>query len=109
MSAANHLSPAQFFHGTAHDLKPGDLIDPGRERSPDYEDPHGPYAYLSRSPDYSGTYGHVYHVEPTGPVETDIYEPKQYRSASPLRVVAKVKDAKETAWNRGWVDKEAGE
>jgi hypothetical protein len=31
MTASDHLQPGQFFHGTASELRPGDMLDPSQE------------------------------------------------------------------------------
>ncbi len=93
--------PTQFFHGTRADLKPGDLIEPGRpsnygERSA------AAYVYLTGSLDAAAWGaelalgegpGRLYTVEPTGPIVDDPdltrgggNPTRSYRSQHPLRV-----------------------
>ncbi len=93
--------PTQFFHGTRADLKPGDLIEPGRpsnygERSA------ASYVYLTGSLDAAAWgaelavgdgIGRIYTVEPTGPITEDpdltrggSNPTRSYRSEHPLRV-----------------------
>ncbi len=100
----------RFFHGTKADLRPGDLIEPGR--SPNFGDLERTTAwvYLTGTPDAAvwgaelalgEGRGRIYIVEPTGPIEddpnlTDKKFPgnptKSYRSREPLRVTGEVRD-----------------
>lgn len=96
-----------FYHGTKAVLKPGDLLVPG------YSSNYGArkkanYVYLTATLDAAkwgaelavgDGPGHIYHVEPTGPIEddpnlTDKKFPgnptRSYRSKYPLRVVDEV-------------------
>ena len=100
----------RFFHGTKADLKPGDLIEPGRPPNFGKRDRTTTYVYLSGTLD-AATWGaelalgegpgRIYMVEPTGPIEddpnlTDKRYPgnptKSYRSQEPLRVTGEVAD-----------------
>lgn len=103
--------PLRLYHGTKADLKPGDLIEPGRlPNIGELERPTN-YAYLTGTID-AATWGaelalgegpgRIYVVEPTGPIMddpnlTDQKFPgnptKSYRSREPLRVTGEV-----TAW-----------
>lgn len=98
----------RFFHGTKADLKPGDLIEPGR--APNFGDLERTtnYVYLTGTLDAAAWgaelalgegLGRIYIVEPTGPIEddpnlTDKKFPgnptKSYRSREPLRVAGEV-------------------
>lgn len=99
----------RFFHGTKADLRPGDLIDPGR--APNYGTRStATYVYLTGTLDAAvwGTElalgegpGRVYTVEPTGPIEddpnlTDKKYPgnptRSYRSREPLKVTGECTD-----------------
>ena len=101
LSTEDSQEPTQFFHGTRADLKPGDLIEPGRpsnfgERSP------AAYVYLTGSVDAAAWGaelavgdgpGRIYTVEPTGPIMEDpdltrdgTNPTRSYRSQYPLRV-----------------------
>jgi hypothetical protein len=98
----------RFFHGTKADLKPGNLIEPGR--TPNFGDLERAttYTYLTGTLDAAiwgaelalgeGP-GRIYIVEPTGPIEgdpnlTDQKFPgnptKSYRSREPLRVTGEL-------------------
>lgn len=63
MSAQDHLNPQQFYHGTPHEFKPGEMVEPGRMMD---------HAYASTSAAVARGYGNrVYQVEFTGPSEPD--------------------------------------
>jgi len=103
-------SSPQFYHGTKADLKPGDLIEPGRPPNFGKRDRITTYVYLTATLDaatwgaelaHGGGPGMIYTVEPTGPIEddpnlTDKKFPgnptKSYRSRMPLRVTGEVTD-----------------
>ncbi|SCX58406.1 rifampin ADP-ribosylating transferase [Klenkia marina] len=126
MAAADETGP--FFHGTAADLRPGDLLTAGRPSNyrPEITMNH---VYFTALVDGAGlaaevavelTSGpaapHVYEVEPTGAFEDDpnVTDKKfpgnptrSYRSTDPLRVVREV-----DGWTRltpealqGWRDR----
>lgn len=96
----------KFYHGTRTELKPGDLIEPGK--APDTDERDTNYVYLT--PDLDAAIweaeiaagdgpGRVYIVEPIGQVEdiTDLMDQKAtgllsmaWRSREPLRVVGEV-------------------
>lgn len=98
-----------YLHGTKADLAVGDLLRPGVESN--YGDrERASFVYLTQTLD-AATWGaelavgegrgHIYRVEPTGPIEddpnlTDKRFPgnptRSYRSREPLRVVAEVVD-----------------
>lgn len=102
--------PLRLYHGTKADLKPGDVIEPGR--SPNF----GELDRLTKYVYFTGTLdaaiwgaelaigegrGRIYAVEPTGPIAddpnlTDQKYPcnptKSYRSQEPLRVIGEVAD-----------------
>ena len=99
----------RFYHGTKADLKPGDLIEPGRTSNYG-ERNRTVYIYLTGTLDAAiwgaelalgeGP-GRIYTVEPTGsimddPDLTDKKFPgnptKSYRSREPLRVTGEVTD-----------------
>jgi Rifampin ADP-ribosyl transferase len=100
--------PLRFYHGTKADLKPGDLIEPGRLPNIGEQDRPTNYAYLTGTLD-AATWGaelalgegpgRIYIVEPTGaimddPNLTDQKFPgnptKSYRSREPVRVIGEV-------------------
>ena len=110
MTATEDPSSPQFYHGTKADLKPGDLIEPGRPPNFGKRDRITTYVYLTATLD-AATWGaelahgegpgRIYTVEPTGPIEddpnlTDKKYPgnptKSYRSREPLRVTGEVTD-----------------
>ena len=110
MAATEDLSSQQFYHGTKADLKPGDLIDPGRPPNFGKRERTTTYVYLTATLD-AATWGaelslgegsgRIYTVEPTGPITddpnlTDKKYPgnptKSYRSREPLRVTGEVTD-----------------
>ncbi len=107
--AAAKPDPQPFYHGTKADLKPGDLIAPGRASNYGARK-KAAYVYLSATLNAAvwgaelahgeGT-GRIYVVEPTGPIEddpnlTDKKFPgnptKSYRSKDPLRVAYELTD-----------------
>jgi len=96
-----------FLHGTKADLKPGDLIEPGRSSNFGNRDTAA-FVYLTATLD-AATWGaelaigdgrgRIYIVEPTGPFEddpnlTDKKFPgnptRSYRSRAPLRVTGEI-------------------
>jgi rifampin ADP-ribosylating transferase len=100
----------RFYHGTKADLKPGDLIEPGRRANIGEPDRIANFVYMSGTLD-AATWGaelaqgegpgRIYIVEPTGSVEddpnlTDKRYPgnptKSYRSREPLRVTGEFVD-----------------
>ena len=109
MAATDDLSSQRLYHGTRADLKPGDLIEPGRHLQLRQAE-EGTYVYLTGTLD-AATWGaelalgegpgRIYVVEPTGPIMddpnlTDKKFPgnptKSYRSREPLRVTGEVTD-----------------
>ena len=96
-----------YYHGTKADLAIGALIEPGRTSNYGKRAP-AKFVYLSATLDAAiwgaelavgEGRGHVYIVEPTGPIEddpnlTDKRFPgnptKSYRSAHPFRVVGEI-------------------
>jgi len=96
-----------YYHGTKADLVIGALIEPGRASNYGKRAP-AKFVYLSATLDAAiwgaelavgEGRGHVYIVEPTGPIEddpnlTDKRFPgnptKSYRSAHPFRVVGEI-------------------
>jgi rifampin ADP-ribosylating transferase len=110
VAATEDLSSQQFYHGTKADLKPGDLIEPGRPPNFGKRERTTTYVYLTATLD-AATWGaelslgegpgRIYTVEPTGPITddpnlTDKKYPgnptKSYRSREPLRVTGEVTD-----------------
>ena len=110
MVAIDDLSSQRLYHGTRADLKPGDLIEPGRPPNFGKRDRTTTYVYLTGTLD-AATWGaelalgegpgRIYIVEPTGPIMddpnlTDKKYPgnptKSYRSREPLRVTGEVTD-----------------
>ena len=108
--ACHGTGVGRFFHGTKADLRPGDLMEPGRTPNFGDRDRVQPYVYLTGTLDAAvwgaelaageGP-GRIYVVEPTGPIEddpnlTDKKFPgnptKSYRSKVPLRVTGEVTD-----------------
>ena len=86
MSASDHLSPQQFFHGSHKKFKPGDVLLPpsrtGEEaRSHPDIDPsefnNREHVYMTDSPESAASYAsdkggtHVYEVEPHKDVHED--------------------------------------
>jgi hypothetical protein len=82
--------PGQFYHGTPHELSPGDVVYPNCG-----------WAHATTAPFVAATYalyhhgqqvgGHIYQVEPTGDVERDLHvsgigATSSYRSQSGFRV-----------------------
>lgn len=102
MSADDHLSQPQFFHGTSHALSPGDMIDPAqphdrvynvsaRDRAYFTEDPVRASFYAHKAAEKFGGDKHVYAVQPTGAYFQDMqtkHSPENKTTRFPLRVVA---------------------
>ncbi|GAA2184077.1 NAD(+)--rifampin ADP-ribosyltransferase [Brooklawnia cerclae] len=103
------VDPGPFYHGTKAVLKPGDLLEPGRE-SNFGERAQANFVYLTATLD-AATWGaelavgegrgRIYRVEPTGPIEDDPNltntrfpgnPTRSYRTREPLRVVDEVLD-----------------
>jgi hypothetical protein len=99
-----------LYHGTRADLKPGDLIEPGRKPNFGTRMRMTNYVYLTATLD-AATWGaelaagegpgRIYTVEPTGPVEDDpnLTDKKyrgnptrSFRSRDPLRVTGELLD-----------------
>ncbi len=103
------LDSGPFFHGTKADLRPGDLLEPGRV-SNFGERRQANYIYLTATMDAAiwgaelalgEEPGRIYEVEPTGPYEddpnlTDKKFPgnptRSYRTQQPLLIVGEVVD-----------------
>lgn len=101
------LGQQRYLHGTRADLKPGDLIEPGRASN--FGDrKRAAFVYLTATLD-AATWGaelalgdapgRIYIVEPTGPIEddpnlTDKKFPgnptRSYRTRDPLRVTGEL-------------------
>ncbi len=100
----------QLYHGTKADLRPGELIEPGRRANFGEPDRTANYVYMSGTLDAATWgaelaqgegHGRIYVVEPTGPIEddpnlTDKRYPgnptKSYRSRDSLRVTCELAD-----------------
>jgi rifampin ADP-ribosylating transferase len=99
-----------LYHGTKADLRPGDLIEPGRTPNFGSRERMTNFVYLTRTLDAAtwgaelaegeGT-GRIYIVEATGPIEDDPNltnakfrgnPTKSFRSRVPLRVIGEVTD-----------------
>lgn len=106
MAASDHLSGAQFYHGTLAKLRAGDMITPGH--TPNFASKPEKHVYMTGSPEGAHQWAEdvaamphpvgspsrplVYKVEPTGPYHRDPKgeipgESGDHRSKSPLRVV----------------------
>ena len=110
VAATDDLSSLRFYHGTRADLKPGDLIEPGRPPNFGKRERTTTYVYLTGTLDAAAWGaelalgegpGRVYVVEPTGPIMddpnlTDARYPgnptRSCRSREPLRVTGEVTD-----------------
>lgn len=105
------LGAPGYLHGTKADLKPGDLIEPGRPSNYG-ERKNAAFVYLTATLD-AATWGaelaagdgrgRIYIVEPTGPIEddpnlTDKKFPgnptRSFRTRAPLRVIGEITDWK---------------
>jgi len=100
------------YHGTRAQLRPGDLIEPGRVSNFGATARKANYVYFTRRLDAAAWGaelaagdgpGHIYIVEPTGPVEDDPNltnrkfrgnPTKSFRSRAPLRITGEVTDWK---------------
>jgi rifampin ADP-ribosylating transferase len=99
---------AKFLHGTKADLKPGDLIEPGRLANFGHAGRSANHVYFAGTLD-AATWGaelargegrgRIFVVEPTGPFEDDPNltnkkfpgnPTRSYRSREPLRIVAEL-------------------
>lgn len=104
MTASDHLSPQQFFHGTKHSLQPGQELtaDAARQADPSYPS-HIQHVWVTTKPLAAATHatkhgrqywdqGHVYQVEPLHPEDVEV-DPldngnrNSWRSSSGFRVV----------------------
>lgn len=105
----NARGEEEFLHGTKAALKPGDLIEAGRPSNYGARETAA-FVYLTATLD-AATWGaelavgngrgHIYIVEPTGPIEDDPNltnkrfpgnPTRSYRTKSPLRVVGELAD-----------------
>lgn len=102
MTASDHLSPGQFYHGTNQKLEPGTRLVPGgsgdRWRDTDS------HVYFTSNPDaamhyaehkyrdFGGSGLHVYAVEPDGPVTKDSHETWLLRPGN-MKISARAKKA----------------
>ena len=108
LGAFDSEQPTQLYHGTRADLKPGDLIEPGRPSN--YGERNAAtFVYATGSVDAAAWGaelavgegpGTIYTVEPTGPIEADpdltrtgSNPTRSYRSRFPLRVTGEYKGA----------------
>jgi len=69
MSASDHLSQDQFrlFHGTNRKSIRGGVINPTKQRGPEWEGSGPTAAFATTRPDEAAEHGeHVYEVHPTG-------------------------------------------
>jgi len=107
----NSLGAPGYLHGTKADLKPGELIEPGRASNYG-ERKNATFVYLTATLDAAtwgaelavgSGLGRIYIVEPTGPIEddpnlTDKKFPgnptRSYRTRAPLRVIAELTEWK---------------
>ncbi|HEX9105891.1 MAG TPA: NAD(+)--rifampin ADP-ribosyltransferase, partial [Longimicrobiales bacterium] len=102
LSAFDTAQPTEFYHGTRADLKPGDLLEPGRPSN--YGERNAAaFVYLTGSLDTAAWGaelaagdgpGRIYVVQPTGPImedpdltRTGSNPTRSYRSEHPLRVI----------------------
>jgi len=103
------LSPDQFgtlLHGTHREMQPGDMVQPPKisgviesNPAPNLKQWHRQQGHVFATSRFStATYyadktgdggGHVYQVEPTGPVKDDTFHPggTSFMSRHPMRVV----------------------
>lgn len=105
----NERGEPGYLHGTKADLRPGDLIEPGRASNYGARK-NAAFVYLTATLD-AATWGaelavgdgpgRIYVVEPTGPIEDDPNLTNQkfpgnptrsYRSRAPLRVLGELTD-----------------
>lgn len=109
IASSNGQDSQTMYHGTKAHLSPGDLIEPGFNSNFGSRKKAN-YVYLTATLDaatwgaelaFGEGHGHIYIVEPTGPIEddpnlTDKKFPgnptKSYRSRHPLRVTGEVAD-----------------
>jgi hypothetical protein len=99
MSAADALSPQQFFHGTSAEVEPGGLLSPGH---PGHYVRRMKNVYMTTDMGHAQTYAfnastqpehqpHVYQVEPTGDYgHRRDAKGNEFASEEPLRVVREV-------------------
>jgi rifampin ADP-ribosylating transferase len=107
-SACHATGATRFFHGTKADLKPGDLIEPGRDANFGKAGRTANHVYFAGTLD-AATWGaelargddraRIYFVEPTGQFEDDPNltnkkfpgnPTRSYRSRAPLRVTGEL-------------------
>jgi rifampin ADP-ribosylating transferase len=106
--ACHATGVAKFLHGTKADLKPGDLVAPGRAANFGDADRTANHVYFAGTLD-AATWGaelargegrgRIFVVEPTGPIEDDPNltnkkfagnPTRSYRSREPLRIVGEL-------------------
>lgn len=108
---SEHSGP--FYHGTAHEFQPGDMVDPSYELGGRKGNSH---AFMTTDPDVAHNYAkhkawvagmfddtvkpHAYEVRPTGPIEEDDTVDgkfRAFRTRHPMKVVREVHPGKEAS------------
>jgi hypothetical protein len=106
MAASEHLSPLQFFHGSRHTLKPGQIMEGGIHPSNQGYGQPAEHVYFTGRADVAGHFAEagygpehnpnarpkIYQVEPVGEHESDPYEEPQFQSyrAPQVRVIRRM-------------------
>lgn len=106
MVASDNLNPQQFFHGSRHTLKPGQIMEGGIHASNQGSGQPGEHVYYSARVDVAGHFAaagsgpehnynavpKIYQVEPVGEHEADPDEDAGFKSfrSKQVRVVRKL-------------------
>jgi len=93
MAASDHLSGAQFFHGTDHEFSPGDPLLPPAHTGIEskWSASRDDRVYMSTDSGEAAKYGkNVYAVRPKGRTEKGFYFPEHERLAPMATVLGRV-------------------
>ena len=108
MSADEHLSGPQFFHGSPEDYEPGHVIDPSQPHKKAWDVSLPDHAYFSSDSDDAADWG-VHTARRTGRKSTNIYAVKPlgeyttdrpggagaFKTKAPLQVLGHARDFEE--------------
>jgi hypothetical protein len=105
MTATDHLSPAQFFHGSPDHYEAGHVIDPSQPHKSVWDVSSPSHAYFSDDSDDAADWGvqaarrtgrtrtNIYAVKPTGDYEHDpLGGYGAYRTTAGLQVLGHARD-----------------
>lgn len=91
MSAADHLQPQQFYHGTPHEFSAGEMIEP-RSAGLAFATDDAGAAHDWGQLKARGAPAYTYEVEPTGEMHHMFGQGTMYSTKHPMRVVRQIPD-----------------